>query len=209
MAETCSAVRAAGLILVPLLGGCTGGSGGTADPDAAVIHTAEAGPPGVAPGPATTSAPSSSGAGLSVGVNALSVGEWRRETSGVRSRVAEVVQPADAQTLMPQHLHGDPGAEGALARVQYCLGTSGPAIFHQREVVDLFVAYDESGGRHTRAGGSWGHWPPRPQFPEEVSLSPGECATGWIRFSTAAGTEIHTVDGLSGQTIFAEWLVDP
>lgn len=140
---------------------------------------------------------------MNLGDRALKIGQWR-EGTGIRTRVRAVTQSADVQ--LPSYLVGNNEAQGAIADVEMCARESAPGSitgYSHRE----FVVFDADGGQYQQASSSWDVWPPRPQFPAELNVAPGQCARGWILFSVPADTRVMKISngGLDQPT--AEWLV--
>lgn len=138
-----------------------------------------------------------------VGDRALKLGQWREGTN-LRTRVVEFFQPANAPK--PSYLAGDADGDGAVARVEMCVRAGGEPA--KGEIFDLFMAYDAAGGQYTRSGSSWGEWPPLPQLPIDITISPGKCLSGWVLLSAPKNTKIVTVDLNDGEGgSIAEWKV--
>ena len=150
-----------------------------------------------------TTASATTSVAPSVGGNALPLDAWREGTE-IRTRVRSVTQARDA--ALPSYLAGDTSAEGAVALVEVCNreSASGPM---EGEVFSLFTARDGSGGQYTRASSSWDAWPPRPQFPSEVDLRPGDCASGSVLFTVPRDVRIASIALTNGSQKVAEWLV--
>lgn len=136
-----------------------------------------------------------------VGDNALQVGQWR-EGSDIRSQVQKVIQPAKTQP--PDFLSGA-DRDGALLQIRMCSRpkTSEPAPIGSYN----WYAYDADGGEYTPNSSSWENWPPQPQFPSEVNLGPGRCATGWILLSVPRDTKLALVSLGQGADAVAEWKI--
>lgn len=60
-------------------------------------------------------------------------------------------------------------------------------------------------GEQTTGGLSDIAWP-RPKFPEQVVINPGDCLKGWITIEVPAGYKIEKMLWRSGQLSIAEWL---
>lgn len=137
------------------------------------------------------------------GDRALKVGQWR-EGLDIRTRVTEFFQPANAQK--PSYLQGESDGDGALAKVEMCVrNTSEPM---KGQLYDLFFGYDASGGQYTQSSSSWEDWPPLPQLPNEASIAPGKCLSGWVLFTAPKNTKFVTVDMGDGEGgSIAEWKV--
>jgi hypothetical protein len=176
------------------------GSGG-GDKSAAASSTAT---PTTSPAAtSSSSAPTTATVAPNVGSSALSLDAWREGTD-IRTRIRSVTQARDAS--LPSYLVGDTSAEGAVALVEVCVRESASAPF-QGEVFDLFSARDGNGGQYTRASSSWDAWPPRPQFPTEVDLRPGDCASGSVLFSVPRDVRLASIALTNGSQKVAEWLV--
>lgn len=195
----------AALLLVPAaLVGCSGESANQSAPATVTVTVTPSegsGESEARPSRSSEAAPTS--AAPNVGASALSLDAWR-EGSEVRSRVRSVTQARDA--VPPSYLVGDSSAEGALALVEVCNRetAAGPL---EGDVFSFFSARDGSGGQYTRAGSSWDVWPPRPQFPIQASLAPGDCASGWVLFSVPRDVQIASITLDNGGEKLAEWLV--
>ncbi len=189
------------LALMPtVLAACS--SGGESEQPAATVTVTET--PSESASPSQSSeAPSTSVAPPNVGGNALPLDAWREGTA-VRTRVRSVTQAVDA--ALPSYLVGDTSAEGAVALVEVCNRESATSPL-ATEVFTLFSAHDGSGGQYTRASSSWDVWPPRPQFPSEISVAPGACASGWVLFSVPPDVRVASITLDDGSVTLAEWLV--
>jgi len=190
-------LRLRALLVVPLLavaacGG--GGQSGAAAPGPTVVTTTASIAPTPTPSPFAPN----------VGDRALKVGQWR-EGEVVRTLVKSFTQTSDASP--PSFLVGESEAEGALAEIKMCVRKTATEPL-KGQVYGLFNVYDKSGGQYSQASSSWDEWPPRPQWPNDVNLSPGRCVTGWILFSVPKSVRIAYVanDG-DGSAASAEWKV--
>ena len=187
-------------LLPTVLAACS--SGGESQPSAATATPSESATASDA-SPSRSSEASSTSVAPNVGGNALSLDAWREGTE-IRTRVRSVTQARDA--VPPSYLVGDTSAEGAVALVEVCNRESASKPL-EGEVFSSFSARDGSGGQYTRASSSWDVWPPRPQFPIEVSLRPGDCANGWVLFSVPRDVQVAAISLDDGSETIAEWLV--
>lgn len=144
-----------------------------------------------------------SGNPANLGDQALKIGQWW-EGADVRTRVRSITQSADVK--LPSYLVGDSEAQGAIADVEMCVRASaeGPITGYSHR---HFVAFDADGGQYQQASSSWDVWPPRPQFPAELNVAPGQCARGWILFSVPADTGVAKISNGGSDQPTAEWLL--
>lgn len=192
------------VVFALVLAGCGAGQSGSSTSSGAGATTTETvssvGTTGAAGASASAS---SSGNAVNVGDKALKIGQWR-EGAEIRTRVRSFTQSADV--TLPSYLVGDSEAQGAIADVEMCARESvtapitGTAHGH-------FVVFDGDGGRYQQASSSWDVWPPRPQFPTDLSLAGGQCSRGWILFSVPADTRITKISNGGADPATAEWLI--
>ena len=144
-----------------------------------------------------------SGNPANLGDKALKIGQWREGTD-IRTRVRSITQSANVK--LPSYLVGDSEAQGAIADVEMCARASaeGPITGYSHR---NFVVFDADGGQYQQASSSWDVWPPRPQFPAELNIAPGQCARGWILFSVPADTRVTKISNGGSDQPTAEWLL--